>query len=150
MNFLHEKCTGSPISIWMIFQKWVWHPNESSHTYKNFLCFLSIIMANFSENLVTIPLSMALLDQGYWSPYIGMAWFLLFVKKNQKVIWGHAWCQKKYFIDFQRYLHEFFCMNFLLELKFFILSHPLTSKQPHKIVQIHMGSVGPLQHMQKC
>ena len=31
------------------------------------------------------------------------------------------------------------CMNFLLEFKFFILSHPVTSKQPHKIVQIHMG-----------
>ena len=31
------------------------------------------------------------------------------------------------------------CINFLLELKFFILSHPVTSKQPHKIVQIHMG-----------
>ena len=31
------------------------------------------------------------------------------------------------------------CMNFLLELRFFILSHPVTSKQPHKIVQIHMG-----------
>ena len=31
------------------------------------------------------------------------------------------------------------CMNFLLELKFFILSHPVTSEQPHKIVQIHMG-----------
>ena len=30
------------------------------------------------------------------------------------------------------------CMNFLLELRFFILSHPVTSKQPHKIVQIHM------------
>jgi len=30
------------------------------------------------------------------------------------------------------------CMNFLLELNFFILSHPVTSKQPHKIVQIHM------------
>ena len=30
------------------------------------------------------------------------------------------------------------CMNFLLELKFFILSHPVTSKQPPKIVQIHM------------
>ena len=29
-------------------------------------------------------------------------------------------------------------MNFLLELKFFILIHPVTSKQPHKIVQIHM------------
>ena len=30
------------------------------------------------------------------------------------------------------------CMNFLLELNFFILSHPLTSKEPRKIVQIHM------------
>jgi hypothetical protein len=30
-------------------------------------------------------------------------------------------------------------MNFSLELKFFILSHPVTSKQPHKIVQILMG-----------
>ena len=30
------------------------------------------------------------------------------------------------------------CMNFLLELKFFVLSHPLTSKQPPKVVQIHM------------
>ena len=28
------------------------------------------------------------------------------------------------------------CMNFLLQLKFLILSHPVTSKQPHKIVQI--------------
>ena len=30
------------------------------------------------------------------------------------------------------------CMNFSLELNFFILSHSVTSKQPHKIVQIHM------------
>ena len=30
------------------------------------------------------------------------------------------------------------CMNFLLELIFFILSHPVTSKQPRKTVQIHM------------
>ena len=29
------------------------------------------------------------------------------------------------------------CMNFLLELNFFILSHPLTSKP--KVVQIHMA-----------
>ena len=29
-------------------------------------------------------------------------------------------------------------MNFSLELKIFILSHSVTSKQPHKIVQIHM------------
>ena len=31
------------------------------------------------------------------------------------------------------------CMNFLLELKIDILSHSVTSKQTHKIVQIHMG-----------
>ena len=31
------------------------------------------------------------------------------------------------------------CMNVFQELKFFVLSHPVTSKQPHKIVQIHMG-----------
>ena len=31
------------------------------------------------------------------------------------------------------------CMNFLLELNKFILNYPVTSKQPHKIVQIHMG-----------
>ena len=30
------------------------------------------------------------------------------------------------------------CMNFSLELNIFILSHSVTSKQPHKIVQIHM------------
>ena len=30
------------------------------------------------------------------------------------------------------------CMNFLLELKFLILCHPVTSKQPREIVQIHM------------
>ena len=30
------------------------------------------------------------------------------------------------------------CMNFLLKLNFFILSHPVTSKQPPKVVQIHM------------
>ena len=31
------------------------------------------------------------------------------------------------------------CMNFLLELNFFILSHPVTSKQPHKVVRILLG-----------
>ena len=31
------------------------------------------------------------------------------------------------------------CMNFSLELLFFVLSHPVTSKQPHKIVQILLG-----------
>ena len=45
---------------------------------------------------------------------------------------GH--CVKKYTLLTFRGI----CMNFLLELKFF-LSHPVTSKQPHKIVQIHMG-----------
>ena len=40
------------------------------------------------------------------------------------------------------------CMNFLLELRFFILSHPVTSKQPSKMVQIHHpvdpSSVNPI------
>ena len=31
------------------------------------------------------------------------------------------------------------CMNFLLKLRFFILGYPVTSKQPHKIVQILLG-----------
>ena len=31
------------------------------------------------------------------------------------------------------------CMNFLLELNFLILSHPVTSKQPHKVVRIFLG-----------
>ena len=31
-----------------------------------------------------------------------------------------------------------FCMNISLELKKNISSHSVTSKQPHKIVQIHM------------
>ena len=33
---------------------------------------------------------------------------------------------------------EGICMIFLLELNFFILSYPVTSKQPREIVQIHM------------
>ena len=39
-----------------------------------------------------------------------------------------------YFIDFKG-----ICVNFLLGLNFFISSHPVTSIQPHKIVQIHMS-----------
>ena len=31
------------------------------------------------------------------------------------------------------------CINFLLKLKFVILGHPVTSKHPHKIVQILVG-----------
>ena len=31
------------------------------------------------------------------------------------------------------------CINFLLKLKLFILGRPVTSKQPHKIVQILLG-----------
>ena len=31
------------------------------------------------------------------------------------------------------------CMNFLLKLKFLILGHPVTSKQPQKMVQILLG-----------
>ena len=30
------------------------------------------------------------------------------------------------------------CVNFSLEFIFFILNHPVTSKQPPRIVQIHM------------
>ena len=44
-------------------------------------------------------------------------------------------------LDVKKYTSVTFkgiCMNLLLELNFFILSHPVTSKQPHKIVQIHM------------
>ena len=42
------------------------------------------------------------------------------------------------------------CMNFLLEFKFFILSHPVTSKQPQKIVQILLGHpVSALHHNPK-
>ena len=42
--------------------------------------------------------------------------------------------KKIYFIEFKG-----ICMNFLLELKKYILSHPVTYKQPHKIVQIYMA-----------
>ena len=42
--------------------------------------------------------------------------------------------QKIVFIKFKG-----ICMIFSLELKFSILSHPVTSKQPHVIVQIFMG-----------
>ena len=42
--------------------------------------------------------------------------------------------KKKYFIDFLRYLHEIFTR---VEKKN-ISSHSVTSKQPHKIVQILM------------
>ena len=54
--------TGCLICIWTmgVASKWV------KPRLQNFLSFLSIIIANFSENLVTIasifPLSMALLD----------------------------------------------------------------------------------------
>ena len=41
--------------------------------------------------------------------------------------------QKILFINFLRYLHEFFT-----GIDFFISYYPVTSKQPHKIVQIHM------------
>ena len=40
--------------------------------------------------------------------------------------------QKIYLMDFQRCLHEVFTG---VEKKIPILSHPVTSKQPHKIVQ---------------
>ena len=41
------------------------------------------------------------------------------------------------------------CMNFLLELIFFILSHPVTSKQPHKIVHMrHPVGFAQINHSQ--
>ena len=55
-----------------------------------------------------------------------------FWKKNQKVIVRPCLMSKTLLTL------KGICMNFLLELNFFILSHPVTSKQPHKIVQIHM------------
>ena len=63
-----------------------------------------------------------------------MAYFLLFVKKIQKVIVRPCLMSKKNTL----LTFKGICMNFLLELKFFILSHPLTFKQPLKVVQIHM------------
>ena len=45
---------------------------------------------------------------------------------------------------------EDFFMNFLLELKFLILSHPVTSKQPHKIVQILLGHPVTMTHLLFC
>ena len=63
-------------------------------------------------------------------------------KLNSKVLvfksrslWGHYWCNKKYILLTAK-VH--ICVNVSLELKKYILSHPVTSKQPHKIVQIHM------------
>ena len=55
-------------------------------------------------------------------------------KKNQKVIVRPCLMSKKYTL----LIFKGIWMNFLLELKFFVLSHLLASKQPRKIVQIHM------------
>ena len=60
--------------------------------------------------------------------------FLLFVKNFQKVIVRPCLMSKKCTL----LTFKGICMIFLLELIFFILSHPLTSKQPPKVVQIHM------------
>ena len=54
--------------------------------------------------------------------------------KSRRSLWGHAWCHKKYIL----LTFKGICMNFSLELKKIILSHPVTSKQPPEIVQIHM------------
>ena len=61
--------------------------------------------------------------------------FQVLVFKSRRSLWGHAWCHKKYIL----WIFKGICMNFSLELKFFISSHPVTSKQPHKIVQILLG-----------
>ena len=60
--------------------------------------------------------------------------FKVLVFKSRRSFWGHAWCHKKNIL----LTFKGFCMNFSLELKKIILSHPVTSKQPHKIVQILM------------
>ena len=60
--------------------------------------------------------------------------FKVLVFKSRRSLWGHAWCHKKYIL----LTFKGICMNFSLELKKNILSHPVTSKQPHKIVQILM------------
>ena len=65
---------------------------------------------------------------GYWEA-INTVCTLVF--KSRRSLWDHGWCHKKYFLS----IFKGICMNFSLELKFFILSHPVTSKQPHKIVQ---------------
>ena len=49
-------------------------------------------------------------------------------------MWGHAWCHQKCIYCF----FKVFAWIFSLELKKNILSHPVTSKQPPEIVQIHM------------
>ena len=56
------------------------------------------------------------------------------VFKSRRSFWGQAWCHKKIIL----LTFKDFCMNFSLELREIILSHPVTSKQPHKIVQIHI------------
>ena len=68
---------------------------------------------------------------GLEGQFVNFYFLKIFLKRS---LWGHAWCHKKYTL----LTFKGICMNFLLELKFFILSHPVTSKQPHKIVQIHM------------
>ena len=106
----------------------------SQATPTKFPCFLSIIMANFSENLVTIaqffPLSMALLDfRVLESPHrygVIFTFWNFFSKGHYEVILD---VKKKYTLLTLKGI----CMNFLPELKFFILTHQVTSKQPHKI-----------------
>jgi hypothetical protein len=51
--------------------------------------------------------------------------FTFWKKKFKRSLWGHAWCQKNTLLTFKG-----ICMNFLLKINNFILSHPVTSKQP--------------------
>ena len=62
----------------------------------------------------------------------GIGVIFTFWKKKQRFI-VMPWLMSK------KYTFKGICLIFLLELNFFILSHPATFKQPHKIVQIHMG-----------
>ena len=61
--------------------------------------------------------------------------FKVLVFKSKRSLWGHASCHKKNIL----LTYKGKCMNFSLELLFFVSSHPVTSKQPHKIVQILLG-----------
>ena len=101
---------------------------------KNFLSFLSKLFWKFGDHsfnfsFVHGPSWLRVLESIHRYGVIFTFW-----KKKSK---GH--CEAM--LDVKKYTLLTFkgiCMNFLLELIFFILSHPVTSKQPHKIVQIHM------------
>ena len=86
---------------------------------------------------LTISLSMAFLWSSRVLEAMNRYWCACctLVFKSRRSLWGQALCHKNYFsLTFKGN-----CVNSLLELIFFfILNHSVTSKQPHKIVQMHM------------